>query len=251
MIEQEIQLQLPDEIRPATWWDLAIYIFGGFGLYLGASLLAGLYFSEITLGLLVTASVLNFVCLGGSVFLFGILRKKVALSSMGLFPIKDLLKWAIVGALIAFYSTLVRGVFIYLIELVTHTDYSNLDFRFELFNTGMTTWYGVLLMLLGVGILAPIGEELFFRGLLYDWFKQKFGVEWGIAMSSLLFGLAHYDSLVLVVSTFIMGVVLAFVYERTRTLWTAIFVHITTNSGAVLLMALIPYVEEFAKGLQS
>ena len=97
--------------------------------------------------------------------------------------------------------------------------------------------------LVGIGILAPIGEELLFRGLLYDWFRQKMPLWAAVVISSLLFGLAHYDSWILIVSTFIMGVGLALAYQYTKSIWTSIFIHIFTNSGALLLAVFVTQLE--------
>lgn len=237
-------------LKPATWSDIALYILGGFGIYSAASFLVGLAFQEITLGLTFTVTVVNFLCLAGSVFLFGVLRKKVSWASMGLIPLKNILKWAILGAIIAVAIIPLRGAVGLIIETLINGDLSSLAYREDLLTVGLDTWYGVLLMLLGVGVLAPIAEELFFRGLIYDWLRQKVGVELGIAISSLLFGLAHYDSLAVVGSSFVMGIAMALAYEKTRSLWIAIFMHISTNAGVVLLLAVLSRFGDILADLQ-
>jgi membrane protease YdiL (CAAX protease family) len=121
---------------------------------------------------------------------------------------------------------------------------SSLNLREDILSVGFDTWYGIVLMVIGVGILAPIAEELFFRGLLYDWFRQKTGVVWGMVISSLLFGFAHYDSLAVVGSSFVMGLAMALAVEKTRSLWIAIFMHVTTNTGAVIMMAVLTQLQD-------
>ena len=239
----------PEDIRPAAWFDIVIYIVGGFGLFLFAGTIAAWYFQELSLGLLITSSVLNFLCLGGSVYVLGIRRKKLSFSSMGLVPVKDLMTWAVLGAILALGVNFIRFVVLTVMTLAME-DLSSLAMRDELFTGGVDTWYGVLLMLVGVGVLAPISEELFFRGLIYDWLRQKLGVEWGIMISSLIFGLAHYDSILVVVSGFLMGVAMAFAYEKTKSLWISIFMHISTNFVAVLLMAFSSWLLKNLEGLQ-
>jgi len=243
----------PETLRGATWGDIALYIFGGFGIYFLASFILGLFITEFNLALTFAISVINFLCLGGTLYLFGILRKKVSWSSMGLFPPKKILKQALLGvgfALAIIPLRFLAGAAAILLEFLIYGEVSSMAYRNDLLTTGLDSLGGVLIMVVGVGVLAPIAEELFFRGLLYDWFRQKFGVEWGIGISSLVFGLAHYDSLAVVLSSLIMGAAMAFAYEKTRSLWISIFMHVSTNTGAVLLLALIAQLDKIYPGLQ-
>jgi hypothetical protein len=57
-----------------------------------------------------------------------------------------------------------------------------------------------------------------------------------IFASSLIFGLFHFDSIGVVFSSFILGVIAAWIYERTRSLLTSVIVHVTTNSIAIVLV---------------
>lgn len=238
---QDVSPAAPN-LSPAKGKDLLIYLFGGVGLYFLASMALGASIEEINLTTTLMISLLNFVCLAGSVVIFGILRNKISWQSMGIFPQQKILRYAMIGGGLAFAIIPIRllvGALGLWVENLIFGDLRSLNFREDILSVGTDSWYGVLLMVIGVGILAPIAEELFFRGLLYDWFRQKTGVVWGIMLSSLLFALAHYDSLAVVGSSFVMGLAMAFAVEKTRSLWIAIFMHVATNSGAVILMALV------------
>ncbi len=91
----------------------------------------------------------------------------------------------------------------------------------------------VWLMLVTVGIAAPMAEELIFRGLLFqrmkDWVKPWFAV----VFSAVLFGLYH-GNVVQFIYAFIMGMVFALVYKRTGILWTAIVAHLAANFWSML-----------------
>jgi membrane protease YdiL (CAAX protease family) len=241
-LNKDEQQHLEEGLIPAKWQDLVIYILGGFGMYLIASLAIGLFFTEITLVAVILISVLNFLVLAGSVYLLGIKRKKLSWTSLGLIAEKFSPKHAIVGAGLAVLLLIPRGIagfFGLLIERVVTGEISSLAMRENLFSVGFDSWYGILLMVIGIGILAPIAEELFFRGLLYDFFRQKVGVTWAVVLSASMFGLAHFDSLAVVLSTFVMGVVMAISVEYTKSLWMTIWMHIATNSGAVVMMAIV------------
>ena len=234
-------------LNPAKGLDLFIYIFGGVGLYFLASMGVGFFIQEINLTTTLIISLLNFVCLAGSVYFFGIRRKKISLQSLGLLPPRNLLQYALIGGGLAVGILPVRflvGALGLWIENLVDGDMSSLNLREDILSVGFDTWYGIVLMVIGVGILAPIAEELFFRGLLYDWFRQKTGVVWGMVISSLLFGFAHYDSLAVVGSSFVMGLAMALAVEKTRSLWIAIFMHVTTNTGAVIMMAVLTQLQD-------
>jgi membrane protease YdiL (CAAX protease family) len=90
----------------------------------------------------------------------------------------------------------------------------------------------LLLVIVGIGIVTPIGEEMFFRGWLQRCARQRFGPAWGVALSAVLFALVHGGPL-LVLAIVPMGVALALAYEVTGSIWTPILMHAVNNTAAV------------------
>jgi membrane protease YdiL (CAAX protease family) len=86
----------------------------------------------------------------------------------------------------------------------------------------------VWFILVGV-VFAPFVEELFFRGFLFQGFRQKYGWVGGALLSSAIFGLAHLD-LVALIPTFILGFLLAYMYHRSNSVWPGIILHILVNA---------------------
>lgn len=86
----------------------------------------------------------------------------------------------------------------------------------------------VWLLIVTVGMVAPIAEELVFRGLVFrrmkDWLKPSAA----IILSALFFGLYH-GNIVQFLYASILGMLLALMYHRTGTLWTAIVAHMAAN----------------------
>jgi len=81
-------------------------------------------------------------------------------------------------------------------------------------------------------VVAPISEELFFRGHLHRWSASRCGVPCGYALSATLFALIHFNPLgIPLILTF--GVVLAWSYQRWRTLVVPIVAHATFNAIVV------------------
>jgi membrane protease YdiL (CAAX protease family) len=90
--------------------------------------------------------------------------------------------------------------------------------------------------LFGVGILAPIAEELCFRGLMYNRLKGgKMPVIWAMILSSLAFGIIHFNILQSMYA-FAFGMVIVFVYEKYKSIFAPILIHIAVNTFSVLLM---------------
>lgn len=235
------------QVKPGTWVDLLFYIFFGFGLYIGVSILVSLPFDEINLTVTLLAILTNFLFIGGAAYVLGIRRNKITWAGLGIYPPiwkPVYLIWAVV---LAFGFMPIRAAVGYLVEELIMGGLDNLQLRTDLFDVGLDTWYGALIMLIGVGVLAPIAEELFFRGLIYDWCRQRWGLWVSALLSSIWFSIGHIDSLGVAASSFIMGIVLAWVYERTRSLWLAIAIHIITNTTAVILLLLAQYILEFVE----
>jgi membrane protease YdiL (CAAX protease family) len=85
---------------------------------------------------------------------------------------------------------------------------------------------------------VPIAEEIIFRGLIIGkFFKNK--PQWGVIVSSFLFGLGHGpDSLFAWIVYPGMGLILGLIYYRTRQLECSIMTHIFHNIFAVAQMML-------------
>jgi len=78
-------------------------------------------------------------------------------------------------------------------------------------------------------VLAPIVEEMFFRGFLFQGFRQKYGWVSAALLSSGIFAVAHLD-LVALIPTFILGCLLAYVYHRSNSMWPGVILHVLVNA---------------------
>lgn len=92
----------------------------------------------------------------------------------------------------------------------------------------------VIPLFIGV-VLAPVTEELYFRGFLFPAFKERYGTFTGLTGSSLLFGLMHLD-LLRFLPLMVGGMGLAYLYNRTGNLLVAITAHATWNGVMIFLL---------------
>jgi len=83
-------------------------------------------------------------------------------------------------------------------------------------------------------VIAPIIEEVYFRGFSYQAFKKRWGTKGGLPASATFFALLHLDPWVLL-EVLIIGILLAYAYEKTRSLPLVIIAHILNNTVALLI----------------
>lgn len=79
------------------------------------------------------------------------------------------------------------------------------------------------------GILAPVVEEIFFRGFVFQGFRQKYGWVNSMLLSSALFAAAHLDPVALI-PTFVLGCVLAYMFQRSNSIWPGVILHFLVNA---------------------
>ncbi len=99
-----------------------------------------------------------------------------------------------------------------------------------------------LLVFVGV-IMAPFIEEIFFRGFVYCGLKQKYNWKTAALISSALFAIAHMQ-LVALIPTFLMGLVLTYLYQRSKSIWPGIILHLIVNSFAFGMVYLLSWMEK-------
>jgi membrane protease YdiL (CAAX protease family) len=73
-------------------------------------------------------------------------------------------------------------------------------------------------------VLAPFLEELVFRGLLYGWLQPRLGFWPAAVIAAVAHALVHFDAGAIAPLTAIF-VALAWLYQRSGTLWTAVIAH--------------------------
>ncbi len=78
-------------------------------------------------------------------------------------------------------------------------------------------------------LIAPVLEEMLFRGIILRSFLYQYSRSTAIWGSSVLFGLAHLNIYQFAVAT-ATGLVCGWLYEKTRSLWPGIFLHAGANA---------------------
>jgi membrane protease YdiL (CAAX protease family) len=167
------------------------------------------------------------------VWVFTIRRDKNALSQMGFYklgPKNILLKIVLFGI---FQTIIISILYSILLDALQSDVLEITELTTYIIGDG---WLSIVFIIVAV-IVAPFSEELFFRGFLYLGLRTRFGVIPGSIVSSLLFGAAHIAPGNAII-TFVIGLILVNIYQRTGTIWSSIMVHSGFNSISVMVAIL-------------
>jgi membrane protease YdiL (CAAX protease family) len=128
-----------------------------------------------------------------------------------------------VGAAIIYYASVREGIlgfgWLYTAAKIYYADWILLLFSF-------LDFWSV--------ILAPISEEILFRGFLYGYLRKRLGIYWGLTLQGLLFDFMHFwflqsNTLFLCLDNFLKGLMLGILYEKTKSVYPSIVCHSAIN----------------------
>lgn len=89
-----------------------------------------------------------------------------------------------------------------------------------------------LMLLFGGAIIAPVVEEIFFRGFVFAGLRKYWSWPTAALVSAGLFALAHVIP-TSILPIFILGSIFAFLYQVSGSVWPAILMHMLTNTFAL------------------
>lgn len=96
-----------------------------------------------------------------------------------------------------------------------------------------------VLAIVAITVVAPIAEELLFRGVLFRGLRFRWGVVPAMVVSAAVFAAAHLD-LDHTLPIFSLGLLLAFVAEESRSILPGIVLHALVNGMALFLVWKLP-----------
>src|SRR6266496_355588 len=160
-------------------------------------------------------------------------RAPLALQSLGFrrYRISQTLIWVFLLMLVIFG---INTLYSYLISVLHLNLQTNDQIILHESRVAPLTTYATLFSAV---VIAPFCEEVFFRGFVFPGLRRGMPLGWAIVLSSLLFAVAHADPGSFAV-LFIIGLALAIVGGRTRSIWPSILLHMLNNGIAALAIVL-------------
>jgi len=95
------------------------------------------------------------------------------------------------------------------------------------------------LFMLGGVVIAPLVEEIFFRGFVFGGLRKRYGWRKAALASSALFAAIHLQ-LTAIVPIFVLGYIFAYLYHRSGSIWPAVLMHLVSNALALGAAYLLP-----------
>lgn len=210
---------------------LISYIFGMSGDMV-SNLFARLGIPDIMLSYFYFGFIVQFTATVGLVLIMTVWINKARLRDLGLnnVSINKYLKYGVLG------GVLLLGL-ILLLSLPISVLQPDLEPQLyeEMLRSVVNTKDFIFLFLIGA-VLAPLSEELFYRGMIYPVFRHQFGPVPAMIISGIIFGLAHYD-LWRFIPLAIGGAILCYLYEKTDSILVTTIAHGVWNG----IMSLVVY----------
>ncbi len=117
-------------------------------------------------------------------------------------------------------------------ESVINTIDEGVEYQWQGFSD-LSGW-GYVVAILSFSILGPIHEELFFRGIVFNYLKKYYSVKGSILYATVIFTLFHFHP-GLFPSSFILGLFLIWVYQKWHNLTYSILLHMLINLHPFLI----------------
>lgn len=91
-----------------------------------------------------------------------------------------------------------------------------------------------LIMMIFVCVVAPIFEEVIFRGIVLNGLSKNINPKLAVTISAFLFACIH-GNLIQGINTFFLGIILGMIYIKTKSIYMSIFGHFVNNSFGVII----------------
>ncbi len=104
----------------------------------------------------------------------------------------------------------------------------------------------LIFTILTIALLAPLLEELIFRGLIQNYLSTKWGTLLGLLSSSFIFALVHFSfnqgvgNIAIILSLFTLSLFIGHTYNRQRSLIAPFTFHVIFNSFTILQLLIGP-----------
>ncbi|MGC9334502.1 MAG: CPBP family intramembrane glutamic endopeptidase [Anaerolineae bacterium] len=84
----------------------------------------------------------------------------------------------------------------------------------------------------GAVVVAPLVEEIFFRGFVFAGLRERYGWHRAAVISAGLFAVIHLQPTA-IAPIFVLGLIFAYLYERSGSIWPAVLMHVSSNALAL------------------
>ena len=159
-------------------------------------------------------------------------KSKTTLVQLG---VNRVLSWADIGlGLVGFIPYIAIKILLVTVVALLFSGYDGNQVQDIGFST-VSSQGNMILAFITLVIVAPVAEEIVFRGYLYGKVKKYIGTIGATLLVSACFGLVHLQPN-LIVDTFALGVILCVLRELTGSIWAGVILHMIKNGIAFYVL---------------
>lgn len=146
-----------------------------------------------------------------------------------------MVRWAIAAWLVYFVvNALVMAVLLHLnIPGIDLTQAQNVGF------SSPGAWYDYVLSFLVLVVVAPLAEEVIFRGFLYSGIRKRGSFIFAALLTSIAFAFLH-GQVNVGIDVFILSMFLCYLREKFDSIWPGVLVHALKNGLAYTVLFILP-----------
>ena len=165
-----------------------------------------------------------------AVWVFGINRYRARWSTLGLRRTE--IRWVLTLPWLALLGSLIfAGIYSGIITAMGLDSLKPSPIPEDILGHGLSRLLNTLIIV----VWGPFTEEVFFRGFMLAALVPSFGVIRAVIISSAIFAAAHF-TLGVMIPLFVTGMLLSWLYLKTRSIWPPLAAHAAQNLIAVSVM---------------
>ncbi|MDD3365565.1 MAG: type II CAAX endopeptidase family protein [Syntrophomonas sp.] len=183
------------------------------------------------MGYFLTGFLVQFLATVGFVYLFAVFLPRGQWKDLGINKARpgSYSRYGIIGGILLIMMVLVIGYVLKYLQPDLQPQY------YEEMLRSVTRIPDFIVILVVGAILAPLSEELFYRGMIYPVFRKYLGPMWGAILAGLVFGLAHWD-LWRTIPLALGGMGLCYIYEKSGSILVSAVAHGVWNGVMSILI---------------
>ncbi len=183
------------------------------------------------MGFFLTGFLVQFLATIGFVYLFAVLFPRGQWKDLGISKARpgSYFRYGVIGGILLIIMVLVIGYVLKYLQPDLQPQY------YEEMLRSATRLSDFLVILVVGAILAPLSEELFYRGMIYPVFRKHLGPVWGAILAGLVFGMAHWDFW-RTIPLALGGIGLCYIYEKSGSILVSAVAHGVWNGVMSILI---------------
>lgn len=170
----------------------------------------------------------------GGIWFGLLLRRRLTWADIGWQPVPVAWLFAAGFGAVGFYVVLIAGQAM-IAQITGNTDFGERPEAVAMFPPSVLSFVGSLAF---GAVAVPIAEEFLFRGVLFRWLRDRWGIWPGTFLSALIFAVIHPPAAGAAPLIFLIGLALAWLYQKTGSLRPGMALHGANNAIGITVIYL-------------